>query len=254
MCIQNEIMEKISRILFITLLIFNYSVHAQLNMIKYENNIVLDETEIENALINEQDSFLKEDTTFINLKNFAIQMAERFSPYISTYYFNDTLIRYSDNDIDSDSKNFYLIDPSNSMWTRYYTDKNGIIKFSKTKFKSSEDWKLEYTISIDKTDKKIILGYDCYKVKIVENRESIMDGWIDGCTYECYVTDELNLPFNCTELIWERILDKTALEIVYYLNNLPMSKEYKKAIEIKTGVDNDFIKLPIYYQHAIKAK
>ena len=136
----------------------------------------------------------------------------------------------------------------------YYTDKNGIIKFSKTKFKSSEDWILEYTISIDKTDKKIILGYDCYKVKIVENRESIMDGWIDGCTYECYVTDELNLPFNCTELIWERVLDKTALEIVYYLNNLPMSKEYKKAIEIKIDVDNDFIKLPIYYQHAIKAK
>ena len=239
--------------LYIVFFIFAHSILiGQINMIKYENKIIVDENEFSEAISMGADSLSLNDTSIIDLENMVFELEKKWSGYTSTYYFNDTIVRYMDTD-EKEDEVFYYINPIDAVWTRYFTDRKGIVKYSETKIAPSDDWKLTYSIEVDKGDKKNILGYDCYKVIIIENRKSISKGWTEGCTYECYVTDELNLPFNCTELIWERVLNKTPLEIVYYLNHLPNSKEYKTAIEIKLDLPEDVLKLPEYFKNAFKA-
>lgn len=254
-CPYNQIkkMQQKELYLYIVFFIFCHSILiGQINMIKYENKIVVDENEIRKAFSKEDDSLSLNDSSSIKLENMFVEFIKNKSGYNSTYYFNDTIVRYMDTD-EKEDEVFYYINPIDASWTRYYTDRKGIIKYTETKYAPSDDWKLTYSIEVDRGDKKNILGYECYKVVIVENRKSISEGWEESCTYECYVTDDLNLPFNCTELIWEKVLNKTPLEIVYYLNHIPNSKEYKTAIEIKLDLPEDILKLPDYFKNAIKA-
>lgn len=245
-------MQQIKYFIFLFVVLCHISLKGQVNMIKYENKLLVDESEMLDVLSESQDSLLVEDTSFFDPKELVSEMVNRSNDYTSTYYFNDTIVRFISSDTVGDNA-VYFIDPISSQWTRYYTDRNGVIKFTEIKINPSSDWKLSYSIEIDKSIIKNILGYECYKVVIVETRESISKGWTEGCTYECYVTDELNLPFNCTELILERVLDKTPLELIYYNHAIPSAKEWKRAIEIDFNVNVEVLRLPEVFQDAIKA-
>jgi len=222
--------------------------------IVYHRKMNLDITELNDEL--EIDSSESDSLTndMVEFRDMLIEMTGNQNLLESTYIFNQDRIYYQRNKNKLSEDEFILIDPNSLLWTHYFTDKNGNKKFRETLYLPPESWNLEYRVNINRSDKKNILGYECYKIIITEIRSDKEDNWLEEYVYECYVTGELDLPFYCVNLVWEKIVDKTPLEIKYYKKDKPNSIQIETAISITKTIDKSALEIPNKFKKATKVK
>lgn len=92
------------------------------------------------------------------------------------------------------------------------------------------------TLRIDKKDRKIILGFDCYKVRyeIVPQKEEDTEIDEGNIVCEMYVTDKIGLPVHAL-VPTQRLLDQFfPLEVIKRYTKLKGLEEHYIATELKT--------------------
>lgn len=150
---------------------------------------------------------------------FSRNLVEHLNQQILTYYYADTTV-VLERKLDKESEDEYiLIHPQSGRKTIYYTHKGGWVNWVTSKiFNQYTPWEVTFEIDSFLTDRKLILGYDCYKVVVLEKRknpsepESLTNS-IHTRVYEMYVTDELSLPADIVCGAWAPKIRFSALEI-----------------------------------------
>lgn len=174
---------------------------------------------------------------------------EKEKAQIFTYTFNDKIIRYERNMHQSENE-FIILDPKTAVMSRFYTDKENKPKVSKMSYHSdSNDWKINYKIDSFESETKIILGYECYKMIVEQERINEKENWNIKNIYEIFVTEELNLPVRLVIPLWRPVLDLCALEIKTTNLETPNSYQIERAFEIEKGIDEKEIQLPNIFKN-----
>lgn len=160
-----------------------------------------------------------------------------------TYTFNDSIIRYERqlNKISEDE--FILIEPDSGIMLLYYTDKKGRKRVNKLPMHAISEWQVQYTLDTFLSERRNILGYDCFKMLI--KQEIIGTGqYREVNIFELFVTDQLKLPARLTIPLRRPVLQLCALEVKSYNPKRPEIFLTETAIEIKKEVDSGKILLP----------
>lgn len=89
----------------------------------------------------------------------------------------------------------------------------------------------EITITLKKDDRKIIKGYDCFKLVLVQSRTD--DDFPGNTIYEMYVTDKIQLPAYAVDFIYQDVPGLFPLEVIIKESFLPDLKEVYRLIEIE---------------------
>jgi len=170
---------------------------------------------------------------------------------IVNYYFNEKgMVLYEQNQNEASENEFIWIDANTRMQHRYYINEKGEKKFSRNNYFHTTEWALTYDIKEIESDRKEIVGFDCYKIEILEDRKHLKDGRHKQVLYEMYVTTAIDLPFYCVTGIWRPVRRVTALEIKQ--TNMEQSKSFSvlKAIKYENGVNAELFELPSYFKDA----
>ena len=120
---------------------------------------------------------------------------------------------------------FFLIHKKNGVLS--YFDKTKTIKYKKHDLFNHND---TYQIIENRSDKKNIQGFDCYKLKIIKiDKESDLGNTI----YDMYVTNEIKLPVHSVICVTKLIPNTFPLEIRGKEEKLPGIIEFYHLIKIK---------------------
>lgn len=87
------------------------------------------------------------------------------------------------------------------------------------------DMQFKYNLTLDKKDRKIIMGFDCYKV-IIDLYEHLMPDAKIKAYLELYVTDELGIPANPIVNLSSNCLPYFPLEIIKTVSNSGRNSKY----------------------------
>lgn len=206
------------------------------------------ESEEERLLI-EQDriDIKKSEEEWLNFwKHFLAKESQKQYSYIV----NNTAIKHVRTH-NNRPKEFIQIFPESGIMQHFYTDKKTdeakLSEFHLYHNTDQSDWKLSYEIEEIKSENKIILGYECYKMIIRETKINEKENWEIKNRYELYVTDKINLPASLVIHLWKPITDLCALEIKEINMERPNSYIMQYVIEIKTDIDETELKLPKIY-------
>lgn len=161
------------------------------------------------------------------------------------YTFNDSIIRFERqlNQVSEDE--FILIEPDSGLMFLYYTDTKEIKQVNKIPMhaKYHHGWQVRYTVDTLLSDRKNILGYNCFKMivkqEVIRSRQDT-----DVNIFELFVTDRLNLPARLTLPLRQPVVQLCALEIKSFNLKSPYMFLTERAIEIKKEVDSSRILLP----------
>lgn len=131
------------------------------------------------------------------------------------YYFNQQIIRI----INAHSDNtFFLYDYQALLAQSFWKDNQGQMQFQSIDWHSqrinSETWHVSYSHTIDVSDRKIILGFDCFKAIVKQTR--VFHNETDVKIFELYVTDEILLPAHAVAMWWNFVIPYCPIEIIEY--------------------------------------
>ena len=245
-------------ILFISLLGLSFSIPAQhVSSISYscEMNIPPyqrpDFTLIRQRFEGVSPDDLSEALTLSKeLHEFYGKLVELVNQQILTYYYADTTV-ILERKLDKESEDEYIvIHPQKGRKTIYYTNKDGSVNCETSKiFNRYTPWEVTFEIDTLLSDRKMILGYDCFKVIVLEKRKNLSEPVsritpINGKRYEMYVTDKLSLPADIVCGAWEPKIRFSALEIKSFDPQNPNYYEVFRAIEVKKGLNDKTIEFP----------
>jgi hypothetical protein len=120
----------------------------------------------------------------------------------------------------------YLMIQINSGILNYY-DKSKSVNYRKYDLFNESH---EYEIVKNRTTRKKIKGYDCYKLTLIEkDTESELGNTI----YEMYVTDQIELPIHSVINISKFVPNSFPMEILVFEENLSGLADLYELIEIK---------------------
>lgn len=167
-----------------------------------------------------------------------------------TYTFNNAAIKYERNRHQEPDEYIRII-PESGVIQHFYKDKKTneakITELCLHHNPDSSDWKIKYEIEEFKSEKKMILGYECFKMNIVQTRINEKENWEYINKYELFVTDKINLPARLVIFLWEPVTELCALEIKAMDMRVPNSYSIKRAIEIKKEIEEAKLELPKEY-------
>lgn len=174
-----------------------------------------------------------------------------------TYTVNKSSIKYERNQNQLPEEFIRLI-PESGIMQHFYkdakTNEAKINKFNLHHNPDSSDWKIDYKIDEFKSEKKTILGYECYKMNIEETRKNEKENWEIVYKYELFVTDQIKLPARLVIHLWEPVTELCALEIRTINMKKLNSFSIQHAIEIKKEVDEEELELPKEYAYLLTTK
>ncbi|MBV7269341.1 hypothetical protein [Winogradskyella luteola] len=151
-----------------------------------------------------------------------------YKPNFFTYKYTDTLVTY--NFEREFTKYKVIINTLTQDYTKYNKKTNKIVKTKKYKFHTSD---LPYKEMIYKDSTKVIHGFDCYKVLVVEDDPTSDTAGIK--TYkEMYVTNDIHSLYHPIQLRKEFLERYYPLEIKYYSDFLRDKITYYSAVSIKS--------------------
>jgi|GEM_PF-6569925 len=133
---------------------------------------------------------------------------------------------------------FILLDRNKRLMDHYtYSNEKGgelmTFEFDRTKLR---DIDVVYRIDTLKSDRREILGYDCYRVVILETIRDLEYGE-EILEYDCYVTDDIDLPFHLLNTTLKPILDSCPLEMKTHHRSSGTTYSTYTAIEINDSDD-----------------
>ncbi len=138
-----------------------------------------------------------------------------------------------------------LIDRDTRVMNHYYIDYKKGLQKTEFPFDRSEVRNIEvnYETKEHKDDRKTILGYDCFRVIVIE---TIIDDEFgtEINEYDMYVTDEINLPFHLLNTTLKPIVDSCPLQLTTYHKDKGSSFSIMNALQILEGSESDSIELP----------
>lgn len=155
---------------------------------------------------NEEEIALKKQMQAMFMQKLGEQQGD-----IKEYYFKENLAR--------------LVRPGNdkpNVQRFYEIDKLRFINFRKKEdvitsdtvimdYRVNPAWQVEYSIETYNDDRKMILGFDCYKVILSEYRK--IEDREYRTRYEMYVTPEIAFPPQAIGGLYDAVLKECALEI-----------------------------------------
>lgn len=208
------------------------------------------EGEDESEIAQEQ-QFAKEHDDFWE-KRIAKENQQTF-----TYTFNDRYIRYERNQHQAHEEFIRILPESGVMQHFSVDERTQEAKLNKHYLygnAETSDWKIAFEIQQFESERKTILGYDCFKMDVKQTRINEKEGWEIVDQYELYVTDQINLPASLVIHLWQPVVAFCALEIKSIRVKNPNSYSIQSVIEIKTDVDEEVITLPQRYQELLKGE
>jgi hypothetical protein len=120
---------------------------------------------------------------------------------------------------------FFLIDKNKGILS--YFDKSKTINYKNHNLFSHDD---KYQILEDKTDKKNIQGFECYKLEVIKIDKKSDLG---NTNYEMYVTNEIELPVHSVINLTKFIPNTFPLEIKVREEKLPGIIEFYQLIKVE---------------------
>lgn len=123
---------------------------------------------------------------------------------------------------------YTMILKSNSGIIHYYNKSKQFNYRNYDLFENRMEYKFE--MNINRNDRKIILGYDCYKLILVRRDNDISMG---NTTYEMYVTDKIDLPAHSVAFGIDLQPGLSPLEVSIKESFLPSVTEVYRLIEIE---------------------
>lgn len=170
------------------------------------------------------------------------------------YTVNKSSIKYERNQYQLPEE-FIRIIPKSGIMQHFYKDEKTheakITTFNLHHNPDSSDWQIDYKIEEIKSEKKTILGYECYKMNIEQKRTNVKNDWEIVEIFELFVTDKINLPARLVIHLWEPVTELCALEIKRINIHNPNSFYVQRAIEIKKEVDKEKLELPKEYANLL---
>ena len=128
-----------------------------------------------------------DSTTLDYIEHFA-SLATRKSKCV--YFARDSIL--VNEKVDEELTNAYLIVPSsNRLLSR---DQSGLVEQQYFIEGTQETGYFDYQVTADKTDTKVIQGFPCYKVEVIEMFYAPGEADPREKKYLLYVTDEISLP------------------------------------------------------------
>ena len=130
-------------------------------------------------------------------------------------YFNQQIIRI----INAHSDNIlFLYDYQQLKGQSFSMDNQGKIQYNSIDWYSkrinNDTWQVSYSYEIDKAERKVILGFNCFKSVVKQKR--IFHEKTDIKIFELYVTDEILLPAHAVSMWWDSVIPYCPLEIIEY--------------------------------------
>lgn len=228
--------------------------------IKYKimSKIIEGYLQFEQKLFIDYDEMLKDDLWEDLWEDFTKeQLHKLFSKSIETdnttfkYYFNHETIRI----INANSDNMlFLYDFQQLIGKSFYMNDQGQMKYSSIDWNSkrinNDTWKVSYSYEIDKTDRKMILGFDCFKSIVKQKR--IFHEETDIKIFELYVTDEIILPAHAILMWWDLVIPYCALEIIEYDEGKKQQSYIEKNIQVVLSQNVDsYLQIPDEFKKLI---
>lgn len=175
---------------------------------------------------------------------------EKENQQIFTYTFDEARIKYERNQHNLPEEHILIVPESGVMLQFYKGEKHKEAKLAEHSLHhdpASSGWEIEYKIEAFESEKKTILGYECYKMHIEQTKRHKKENWLDRNRYELFVTDKINLPARLVIPLWEPVMDLCALEIKDIDMRKPNSYAIKYAIEIREDIEESEIELSKEY-------
>lgn len=144
----------------------------------------------------------------------------------------DTIVRYKKIN-DEISGGFVLIIPKTGEIFHRSSD-SSFLRPPDTKLETN--YQRELKLTEDKSDTKTILGYNCYKIMVIEKTEkenSPLPMDLGDIIYEMYVSESISIPALSILYFPLNSLNVFPLEIVKWNRNLKDIKELTKAVLIE---------------------
>ncbi len=164
------------------------------------------------------------------------------------YTIADDQIRYRRNLTKSSSlfnEEWISIDRNSRTMNHYYISKDKSSKVTKFPLDRTtfRDIKVTYETKEDKNDKKIILGYECFRVIVTE---TIIDAeyGTEVKIYDMYVTNQIDLPFHLLNTTLKQTIDSCPLQLSTFRKDKENSFSIMKAVEIRRSVMCNEIQIP----------
>jgi len=254
-------MKKSSLLLLFSLL--SFAVFTQKNVVHIEYNTcvkvdavgLLGSVEKEEHKHEEPD-FEKKDNNVLfktQIDKLGKKTTDTYTELIRHYYIGDSLIRLDKNTDKMSEDELILISPLTAQMTTYYTTEEGKSTYNEAELRSPfVDSSLVYEIDTFYQDTKNILGYECYKIEVIESHNEGADHIHLIKKYEMYVTDELPLPAPIVIGIWRLPIGACALEIKESAPENPSTFILTEAVAVNKKQKNSLLELPKKYQNATK--
>ncbi len=210
----------------------------------------------EERLLFEQDRIEEEQFSGDWLK-FWKERIEKENRQIFTYTFDGARIK-CERDLYNYPEDYMLIVPQSGVMLQFYKDeKHNDEKLAEHNLHhdpASSGWEIEYKIEAFESEKKMILGYECYKILIEQTRRNEEENWLYRNRYELFVTDKINLPARLVIPLWEPVTDLCALQIKDIDMRKPDWCAIKYAIEIRKDIQESEIELPKEYSDLLAGR
>lgn len=131
---------------------------------------------------------------------------------------------------------------------RFYKDKNGKAKKTVMNIGTThqELWNVDFFIKKEKYTTKNILGFDCYKVKMVELR--YIDKQLSIKNYEMFVTPEIQLPTHAVLFLNAFAIEECPLEVKCKPEGVNEFFEIRSAIKFEEYDTSSELILPKEYE------
>lgn len=201
----------------ILFVLFNFSVRAQdskkvdakpINLI-FENSIVMDSAGVKSFAI--WDAFKEQQKTKIHIE-----------------FKNDTIWRYTTQN-DTIIGDIFSLSKNNGILNFHPKKEKNKVYSSFDLFSKSE----KYIVEKDIKNKKNILNYDCYYVKLTKIENDTGEFSSGNTIYEMYVTEKINLPVHAVINLTKNFNDFFPLEIKISEENIKGIYELYRLLEIK---------------------
>ncbi len=206
--------------------------------IRYTNELVATEEALKKHLL-EEDSFeepltVQKAEEQQQMLTFVQQRIEKDNQQIDTYTVGPDTILYERKLYRLTEDEVITIHPHTGVMKHEYTDIKGVPQMMELALhEASEDWQLHYELDPHPDIRRDILGYDCYKLVIHEERINKKEGWHDRYRHELFVTDALPLSLSLIIHLWKPVTDLCALEIKTTRLDQPESYHLKQAVKIE---------------------
>lgn len=201
------------------------------------------------SVSNHEEQFAKEHDDFFE------QRIGKEHQQIFTYTFDHSRIRYERNQYQAPEEFIRILPESGVMQHFYLDEKTQEAKLAEHHLYSdpeTSDWHIVYETQQFESERKTILGYDCFKMNVKQTRSNEREGWEVINQYELYVTDKINLPASLVIHLWMPVVAYCALEIKSIRTENPNSYSIQSAIAIKTDIEEEAINLPLRYQELLE--